>query len=288
MAKEQDDDDDDDDDETEKEQLERETRELESKLRKTERAAEKARDQQEKEKAQQFSKCIQSGVFLKQPQAVSLVQTKRKRKTLKTELIKSADEEDEEDEIPEGFHLQEESPHCLNMQRAEDFQAYLQQLVLEFEKMLKAGGTDMRAEYGKVIESFFWACKANKQTICNKAVPQDVLASVKDPLCKAWKLKLTGKDSVDPMTLVSEPAVAPQKASDMISFKNPDEILEAVKGELKGKTPVQIKELKIMIANICRSQALAHRHAADAADHLVMLTNIASLPVVMTVINACQ
>ena len=45
---------------------------------------------------------------------------------------------DEEDEIPEGSHLQEESPHCLNMQRAEDFQANLWQLVLEFEKMLKS------------------------------------------------------------------------------------------------------------------------------------------------------
>ena len=219
---------------------------------------------------------------------MSLVQTKRKRKSLKTEPIKSADEQDEEDEIPEGFHLQEESPDCLNMQRAEDFQVYLRQLVLDFEKMLKAGGTDMRAEYGKVIESFFWACKASKQTICNEAVPEDVLASMKDPLCKAWKLKLSGKDSVDPMTLVPEPAIAPQRASDMVSFKNPDEILEAVKGELKGKTPVQIKELKITIVNICRSQALAHRHAADAADHLVTLTDIASLPVVMMVINACQ
>ena len=268
--------------------MERETRELQSELKKTERPVEKARDQQEKEKARQFSKHIQSGVFLKEPQAVSLVQTKRKRKTLKTEAIRSADEEDEEDQIPEGFHLQEESPHCLNMQRVENFQAYLRQLVLEFEKMLKAGGTDMRAEYGKVIESFFWACKANKQTICNDAVPEDVLASVKDPYCKAWKLKLNGKDSVDPTTLVPEPAVAPQRASDAISFKKPDEILKAVKGELEGKTLIQIKELKITIANICRSQALAHRHAADAADHLVTLTDIASLPVVMTVINACQ
>ena len=52
-AREQDDDDDDDDDEeeTEKEQLERETRQLQSELRKTKRAAEKARDQEEKEKA---------------------------------------------------------------------------------------------------------------------------------------------------------------------------------------------------------------------------------------------
>ena len=111
--------------------------------------------------------------------------------------------------------------------------------------MLKAGGTDMRVQYGKVIESFFWACKANKQTICNNAVPEDVLASVKDPLCKAWKLKLNRNDSVDPTTVVPEPAVAPQRASDAISFKKPDEILKAVKGELEGKTPLQIKELKI-------------------------------------------
>ena len=188
-----DDDDDDDDEETEKEELERETRELESELRKTERAAEKARDKEEREKATQFSKRIQSRVFLKQPKAVSLVQMKKKRKSLKTEWILSADKQDEEDKIPEGFHLQEESPRCLNMQRAKDFQAYLRQVVLEFEKMLKAGGTDMRAEYGKVIESFYWACKANKQMICNDAVADDVLASVKDPLCKAWKLKLNGK-----------------------------------------------------------------------------------------------
>ena len=58
----------------------------------------------------------------------------------------SADEEDEEDEIPEGFHQQEESPHCLNIKRAEGFQAYLGQLVLEFERMLKARGTDMKIE----------------------------------------------------------------------------------------------------------------------------------------------
>ena len=100
-----DDDDDDDDDETEKEQLERETRQLQSELRRTERAVEKARDKEEREKAKWFSKCIQSGVFLKQPQAISLVQTKRKRKSFKTEQIMSADEQDEKDELPEGFHL---------------------------------------------------------------------------------------------------------------------------------------------------------------------------------------
>ena len=127
-----------------------------------EKAAEKARYKEKRDKAKRFSERIHSGVFLKQPKAISLIQAKKKRKSLKTEKILSADEEDKEDEIPEGFHLQEESLHFLNMQRAEDFQAYLWQLVLEFEKMLKAGGIDMRVEYGKVIESFYWACKANK------------------------------------------------------------------------------------------------------------------------------
>ena len=134
---------------------------------------------------------------------------------------------------------------------------------------------------------FFWACKANKQTICNGAVPEDVLASIKDPLCKAWKLKLSRRDNVDPTTLVPEPVIASQKASDMISLKS-NEILEPVKEELNGKTLVQVKELKITIVNICRSQALAHQHAADAANHLVTLTDIASMLVVLTVMNAVQ
>ena len=47
--------------------------------------------------------------------------------------IASTEEDDDPDDVPEGFHLQEESPHCINMTRADDYQAYLRQIVLEFE-----------------------------------------------------------------------------------------------------------------------------------------------------------
>ena len=114
------DDDDDDDEETEKERLEREMKQLHCELQKAERAAAAVCDKQEWEKASWFSKRVQEGRFMKQPKAVTLVQAKKKRKSLKTETIRSADEEDEPDTIPVGFHLQEESPHCLNMQRSED------------------------------------------------------------------------------------------------------------------------------------------------------------------------
>ena len=61
--------------------------------------------------------------------------------------IASAEEEDDPDDIPEGFHLQEKSPHCINMKRADDYQAYLRQIVLEFEQLIKGGVTDVRENY---------------------------------------------------------------------------------------------------------------------------------------------
>ena len=71
----------------------------------------------------------------------------KKKKSMKMGDIASADEEDEPDTILEGFHLQEESLHCVNMQRSEDFQAYLHQVVAEFERLLKSGGKDIEEAY---------------------------------------------------------------------------------------------------------------------------------------------
>ena len=91
--------------------------------------------------------------------------SQKETKSMKMGDIASAEEEDEPDDIPEGFHLQEQSPHCINMTRAEDYQAYLWQIVMEFECLIKSGATDLRENYSKVIQSMFWAVKANKQTI---------------------------------------------------------------------------------------------------------------------------
>ena len=199
--------------------------------------------------------------------------------------IASAEEEDEPDDIPEGFHLQEESPHCINMNRADNYQAYLRQIVLDFERRIKSGATNIAEEYGKVIQSMFWAVKANKQTILNRADPAEVLASVPDGRCKAWQLKLNGKTAVDPTTLVDDTDIGPQMASDVMNLK-PQEIFELVEEELVGKMPEQVNTIKKCIRNICREQALAHRHAAEAADNLASLTDMVSLLILVKVISA--
>ena len=187
------DDDGDEEVETEQERLEREANELSSQLKKAERAEAQVCDKEERDKAKRYGKCIAEGRYLKQPEVITLVETKKRKKSMKMENIRSVDEEDEPDDIPEGFHLHEESLHCMNMKRAEDYQAYLQQIVMDFESTIKSGGTDIRENYSKVIQSMFWAVMANKQTILNGADVDKVLASIPDPMCKAWRLKLNGR-----------------------------------------------------------------------------------------------
>ena len=177
--------------ETEQEKLEREAGELMSQLKKAERAEAQAQEKDQKDKAKRYSQWITSGRFLKQAKAMTLVETKKRKKSMKMGNIASAEEEDDPDDILEGFHLQEESPHCINMKRADDYQAYFRQIVLEFERLIKSGATNIAEEYGKVIQSMFWAVKANKQMILNGADPVEVLASVPDARCKAWRLKLS-------------------------------------------------------------------------------------------------
>ena len=86
---------------------------------------------------------------------MTLVEAKKRKKLMKMGDIASAEEDNDPDDVPEGFHLQEESPHCINMKRADDYQAYLRQIVLEFEQLIKSGTTDVWENYSKVIQSMF-------------------------------------------------------------------------------------------------------------------------------------
>ena len=79
--------------------------------------------------------------------------------------------------------------------------------------------------------------------------------------------------------------IGPQMASEVIKMK-PREVFELVKEELVGKTKEQVNVIKKCIGNVCREQALAHRHVAEAADNLATLTELASLPIVIIVISA--
>ena len=66
----------------------------------------------------------------------------------------------------------------------------------------------------------------------------------------------------------------------------PQEVFELVEEELVGRNKEQVNAIKKCIGNVCREQALAHRHVAEAADNLAMLTEMVSLPILVKVISA--
>ena len=74
-------------------------------------------------------------------------------------------------------------------------------------------------------------------------------------------------------------------ASDVMNLK-PQEIFELVEDELVGKSKEQVNVIKKCIGNICREEALAHRHAAEVADNLASLMDLVSLPILIKVISA--
>ena len=66
----------------------------------------------------------------------------------------------------------------------------------------------------------------------------------------------------------------------------PQEVFELVEEELVGKTKERTNAIKKCIGNICREQALVHRHATEAADNLATLRDMVSLPILVKVISA--
>ena len=56
--------------------------------------------------------------------------------------------------------------------------------------------------------------------------------------------------------------------------------------ELVRKSKEQISTIKKCISSICKEQALAHRHVAEAAENLSALTEMVSLPILVKVISA--
>ena len=66
----------------------------------------------------------------------------------------------------------------------------------------------------------------------------------------------------------------------------PQEVFKLVEEELVGKSKEQINAIKRCMGNVCREQALAHRHVAEAADNLASLMELVSLPILVKVISA--
>ena len=98
-------------------------------------------------------------------------------------------------------------------------------------------------------------------------------------------MKLNGRKMVDPTSIIDKAPIGPQTASKLVSMK-PEEMFEMLEEEIARKTPEQVQHIKNTIKKLCKSQALAHRHASNLADYLAELMDMISLPATIKIMNA--
>ena len=89
---------------------------------------------------------------------------------------------------------------------------------------------------------------------------------------------------MDPTSIIDEPPISPQTALGIVSMK-PEEMLEMLEEDLAMNMLEQIQDVKNTIKNLCKSQALAHRHAVNSSDYLAELTDMISLPATIKIMN---
>ena len=268
---------------------EEEERWMESDLAKRVRQKKLEEQKQQWEKAKTFSKDMNEGRW-KPKMAVSVIDTKKKKKMKKLPIadIQSLEEDKDDDEdepLPEGFHLLEESVHCINIRKSEEFKAYLNEICTEFIKMVQQGH-GVEEEYRKVVRSTYWACKAvGNGSLINDADPECVAGSVKDLNCIAWKLKLTGKTQAVPKELLVNEEEDPQVAIETMDIGE-KEVYERIKDKYDKMSPEKQKELTHHVQGILHSNALAHKHTAAAAEHLSDASRLLSMPATVALSNA--
>ena len=219
--------------------------------------------------------------------AVSVLDTKKKKKLKKLPVadIQSPDEEEGEEPLPEGFHLLEESVHCMNIRESEGFKAYLNEICTEFIKMVRQG-CRVEEEYRKVVRSMYWACKAvGNGSLINDVDPECMAGSVKDLNCVAWRLKLTGKMQAVPKELLLDEKEDAQVAIEITEIDE-KEVYERIQKELNNMSPQKQKELRHHVQGILHSNVLAHRHAAEVAEHLADASKLLSTPGIVALSNA--
>ena len=197
--------------------------------------------------------------------AISLIDNKKKKKIkkLRTEMIQSLDEEDDDDDdketepLPEGFHLLEESVHCLNIGKSEEFRAHCHQICTDLIQMVRQG-RGVEEEYRKVVRSIYWACKAvDNGSLVVEADPECVAGSVKDLNCIAWRLKLTEKAEAIPKELLVDEEEDPEVAIETKEIEEA-EIYNRIKEDMDRLPEDKQKELRQHIQGILRENAMAH------------------------------
>ena len=164
---------------------------------------------------------------------------------------------------------QERKDWCINPVEAAGFRATMKTLALELKKAVRKGKR-IKETYMDMIESTIKVATAMKCPGASTVEPEEILASIKDVNCNAWRKHLQGKTTMEPADVVLDEDNEEPPNEDilieqpMLGKEATDTAAEVIKNLPKMLMADTNKKLKTLFNEMEK----AHRHAAEASKTL--------------------
>ena len=159
---------------------------------------------------------------------------------------------------------------CINPVEAAGFRATMKTLALELKKAVRKG-KNIEETYTDMIHSTIRIAKAMKYPGAGSVKTEDILNSIKDIQCHAWRKHLQGKTTMNPEDVaIDDQDEAPPSAEDLLIQQNMlgKESTDAAAAAI-DKLPKMLKnDVHKKIHNLFGHIEQAHRHAAEATKNL--------------------
>ena len=175
---------------------------------------------------------------------------------------------------------------CGNPVEAAGFRATMKMLALELKKAVKKGEA-IKETYVDVVRSTIEVTKAMKYPGATSVEVNDILASIKDLKCNAWRKYLKGATIMKPEDIVMDDEVLENE--DDLVIQGPilgKEATEAAAEAIHKLPPLLLADTKKQLRNLFEHTMQAHQHAAEASRCLKELHEALPLDVFLRIADS--
>ena len=175
----------------------------------------------------------------------------------------------------------------MNPIEAVGFRATMKTLALEVKKAVRKG-KNIKETYTDMIQSMIRIARAMKYPGAASVQTEDILPSIKDIECNAWRKHLEGKTTMNPGDLFDENEEEHPVDEGLLIEQNMlgKEATDAVAAAIEKLPKLIVNDINNKLRNLFGHIEKAHRHAAEATKTLRELHEDVPLDVFLQIADA--
>ena len=181
----------------------------------------------------------------------------------------------------------EKRDKCLNPVEAAGFRATMKALALELKKSVRKG-KNIRETYTDMINSTIRIAKAMNYPGAGQVSTAEIVKSIKDLNCNAWRNHLEGKTKMNPDDIFDDEAEEDPADDDLVVVERMlgQEATDAAAAAIQKLPKMIIKDVNNKLHHLFSEIEHAHRHAAEATKTLRDLHRDVPLDVFLRIADA--